>query len=68
MKCRAGTWANDIVITVCGVRWRLEMSGETLCKVYGCLTTMLTLKLLQNSMESKLKLNKKYLQDVFFAG
>ena len=38
-----------------GARWTLEISGELLCKVYGCLNTMLIyLKLIQNNIECKL--------------
>ena len=36
-----GNIVNDIVITVCGARWGLEIAEGALCKVCGSLTTML---------------------------
>ena len=34
--------SNNILIILYGARWVLEISEGTLCKVYDCLTTMLT--------------------------
>ena len=40
-KVQLGNIVNDIVITVRGARWALEISRGPLCKVYDCLTIML---------------------------
>ena len=32
--------ANNVVITMYGARWELEISERTLCKIYNCLTSM----------------------------
>ena len=40
-KYSMGNIVNIIVVTMYGARWVLELSGETLHKVYDCLTTML---------------------------
>ena len=39
-KYSIGNIVNNIVITMYGARWVLEISGGTLCKVYDCLTIM----------------------------
>ena len=36
-----GNTVNNVVVDMCGARWELEISRETLCKVYDYLTTML---------------------------
>ena len=40
-KYSIGNVVNDIVITMYGACWGLEISGGTLCKVYDHLTTTL---------------------------
>ena len=41
VKLSTGNVVNNIVITMCGARWALEISGGTCCEVHDCLTTML---------------------------
>ena len=57
VKCSVGNTVNNIVVTMFGARWALEILGGSFCKVHGCLTTMLSvyLKLIQNNIEGKLK-------------
>ena len=41
VKQSSGIIVNNIVVTLCGARWALEVTGESLYKVDDCLTTML---------------------------
>ena len=42
IKYSLGNVDNNVVMTMCGARWALEISGgQTLCKVYDSLTTIL---------------------------
>ena len=41
VKYSVGNAVSNIVVTMYGARWVLEISEGTLCKVYDCLTTML---------------------------
>ena len=41
VKYSIGNTVSNIIITVWCASWALELSGETLCKVYDYLTTML---------------------------
>ena len=41
VKYSTGNVVNNIVITMSGARWILEISGGPVCKVYDCLTTTL---------------------------
>ena len=56
VKHSVGNPVNNIVITLHGARWALQVSGEPHCKlVHGCLNHhALLLKLIQNNIECKL--------------
>ena len=41
VKYSIGNIVNTVVITMCGAKCVLEISGGSLCKVYECLTTIL---------------------------
>ena len=41
VKYSIGNAVSNIVVTIFGVRWALEISGESLCKVNKCLITIL---------------------------
>ena len=41
VKYSTGNRANNVIIIVYGARWVPDILGEPLCKVYGCLTSML---------------------------
>ena len=40
-KYSIGNIVNNVIITMYGATWSLGISGEILCKVHDCLTTML---------------------------
>ena len=54
VKHSIGNIVGNIVITVYGVRWVLEIPGGPLCKVSDCVTTM-HLKPMQNNIDCKLQ-------------
>ena len=41
VKYSIGNIVNNIVTTMYGARWVVEISGGTLCKVHDCLATVL---------------------------
>ena len=41
VKCSIGSIVNSVIIIMYGVRWVLDLSGGSLCKLYKCLTPML---------------------------
>ena len=47
-KYSIGNRVNNIVIAMLAARWVLGISGETLCKIYDCLTTMLYAETITN--------------------
>ena len=41
VKCSIGSIVNSVIIIMYGVRWVLDLSGGSLCKLYKYLTTIL---------------------------
>ena len=41
VRYSTGSTVSNIVITMCGARWALGILGETLRKVYNCVTAVL---------------------------
>ena len=56
VKYSTGNIVNNIVVTVCGAMWVLEILGS-LCKVYDCLLSV-HLKRIQNTLKVKNTIKK----------